>query len=141
MKSIVAYCRSACEPQGGPSSVHGQARAIRHYATSRGWTVRATYTDAGVSGVTLDRPGLQDLLAACRAGKIGMVVTKDPERLSRDTSQLVALIHFFAKAGVRVEFSTPEGKNRLAFLNVYLSAMRETDEAVVGSSPDASKCQ
>jgi DNA invertase Pin-like site-specific DNA recombinase len=37
-----------------------------------------------VSGVTLDRPGLQQLIADCCAGKISMFITKDPERLSRN---------------------------------------------------------
>jgi len=86
MKRVVAYCRSAWEPQGGPSAVRSQARVIRQYAERRGLTVRETYTDAGVSGIMLDRPGLQQLLAACRAGKVGTVVAKDPDRLSRDTS-------------------------------------------------------
>jgi site-specific DNA recombinase len=49
------------------------------------------YTDAGVSGATLDRPALQRLIADCRAGKIGVVITKDTARLSRDSSQLFTL--------------------------------------------------
>src|SRR5262252_7977079 len=97
MKRVVAYCRSAWEPQGGPSAVRSQARVIRQYAESRGWTVRETYMDAGVSGVTLVRPGLRRLLADCRAGKVGTVVAKDPDRLSRHTSQLIALLDLFAE--------------------------------------------
>lgn len=48
----VAYCRSAREPQSGPSSVGGQAAAIRRYARRKGLTVRATYIDPGVSGMS-----------------------------------------------------------------------------------------
>jgi site-specific DNA recombinase len=109
MKSVVAYCRSACEPQGGPSAVRRQARALRHYAKERGLTIRAVYMDPGVSGCTLDRPELQRLIADCRAGRIGTVITQDPDRLSRDRGQLIALLHIFQKEGVRVEFSLPEG--------------------------------
>jgi DNA invertase Pin-like site-specific DNA recombinase len=58
-------------------------------------TVDGTYMDAGVSGATLARPALQQLLADCRAGKIGVVLTRDADRLSRDTSQLFALLHRF----------------------------------------------
>src|SRR5262249_16049764 len=99
MRSVVPYCRSACEPQSGPDTVRSQARVIRRYAERRGLTVRETYADAGVSGVMLDRPGLQQLFAACRAGKVGTVVAKDPDRLSRDTNQLIALLHLFAESG------------------------------------------
>jgi DNA invertase Pin-like site-specific DNA recombinase len=45
-------------------------------------TLRAVYTDAGVSGVTLERPELQRLLADCQAGKVGTIITKDRARLS-----------------------------------------------------------
>ena len=87
------------------------------------------YIDPGVSGVTLERPELQRLIADCRAGKIATVVTKDPARLSRDTSQLIALLHIFGKAGVNVEFSTPAGRDSYELLKIILSAMAELEEA------------
>jgi len=116
MKSVVAYCRSACEEPGTPSSAYSQADAIRRYAEQRGLTLGAVYTDAGVSGVRMKRPGLERLLADCRAGKVGMIITKDADRLSRDMGQLIAVLHIFAKAGVRVEYSvrTPEKATTLS---------------------------
>jgi site-specific DNA recombinase len=93
MKSTVAYCRSAREEAGAPSSAYSQARAIQRYAKQHGIKVCEMYIDPGVTGVTLDRPELQRLIADCRAGKIGTVIAKDPDRLSRDLSQLLVLLH------------------------------------------------
>ena len=45
MKTVVAYCRSACEERGTPSSAYSQARAIRRYAKRQGWTICETYID------------------------------------------------------------------------------------------------
>jgi hypothetical protein len=59
----------------------------------------------GRQRVTLERPALQRLIADCRAGKIGMVITRDADRLLRDKHQLIALLNIFAKAGVHIEFS------------------------------------
>jgi DNA invertase Pin-like site-specific DNA recombinase len=101
MKAIVAYCRSACEPQGGPSPVLAQAQALCDDKPE----IRQVYMDAGVSGLTLERPALQQLIVDCRAGKIATAVVQDPEHLSRDTGQLIALLQIFQKAGVRVEFA------------------------------------
>ena len=129
MRNVVAYCRSAWEPQGGPSAVSRQARAIRQYAEGKGLAIGSIYMDAGVSGSSLDRPGLQRLIAECRAGQVDTIITQDPERLSRDTSQLLALLHIFQKTGVRVEFGTPQGQSRLASLKVYLAALLELEEA------------
>jgi DNA invertase Pin-like site-specific DNA recombinase len=82
-----------------------------------------------VSGVKLKRPGLERLLADCRAGKVGMIITKDADRLSRDMGQLIALLHIFAKAGVRVEYSAREGQRDNRYLEALLSALAELNKA------------
>ena len=88
MKNAVAYCRTAWASQSDPlSGVRLQSQELTRYAKGHGLLIRETYMDAGVSGMTLERPDLQRLMADCRAGKIGTVVTQDPERLSRDTGQ------------------------------------------------------
>jgi site-specific DNA recombinase len=108
MKRTVAYCRSAREEAGTPSSAYSQARAIQRYAKQHGIKVCEMYIDPGVTGVTLDRPELQRLIADCRAGKIGTVIAKDPDRLSRDLSQLLARLHIFEMTGVRVMYGARE---------------------------------
>jgi DNA invertase Pin-like site-specific DNA recombinase len=102
MKAIVAYCRSACEPQAGSSNVHAQASALRDTKPEIG----QVYMDAGVSGLTIERPALQQLIADCRAGKMATVIVQDPERLSRDMGQLLTLLQMFQEIGVRVDFAT-----------------------------------
>jgi DNA invertase Pin-like site-specific DNA recombinase len=129
MKAVVAYCRSACEPLGRPSPVRSQARELRQYVKPRGLTIRETYMDPAASGRTLDRPGLRKLIADCHAGKIGTVVTTDPERLSRDTGQLIALLDVFRTTGVDVEFTTSAGRTRFAFLTALLSAVAGVEAA------------
>jgi site-specific DNA recombinase len=124
MKRIVAYCRSACEPQDGPSAVQKQADAILGGAWKN---VNDIYVDAGVSGITLERPALQQLIADCLAGKIATVVTQDPERLSRDSAKLLVLLDIFRDADVRVEFIT--GGERIPLLEAMLSAFSELEEA------------
>jgi site-specific DNA recombinase len=128
MKPVVAYCRSATEPPDEPSAVCSQADAICDYAERRGLILGSIYADAGVSGVTLDRPALQQLIADCRAGKISAVITKDPDRLSRDFRQLIALYHIFQTTGVRVEYTTREGQSD-SFLESALTVVAELAEA------------
>jgi DNA invertase Pin-like site-specific DNA recombinase len=82
--------------------VLAQAQALRDAKPA----ISQVYVDAGVSGLTLERPALQRLIADCRAGKIATVVAQDPERLSRDAAQLLRLLQMFQDAGVRVEFDT-----------------------------------
>jgi site-specific DNA recombinase len=124
MRSVVAYCRTACEPQSGPSAIRDQAQAILGDAQRN---VSHIYLDAGVSGITLERPALQQLIADCLAGKIATIITQDPERLSRDSAKLFVLLNIFRAADVRVEFIT--GGERIPFLEAMLSALSELEEA------------
>jgi site-specific DNA recombinase len=130
MTKTVAYCRIAfAQPSDPLAGVSAQAAALREYAGQHGMTVDGTYMDAGVSGVTLIRPALQQLLADCRAGKIGVVLTTDTDRLSRDTGQLAALLHKFRTYGVHVELAS--GQDRLKLHAAVLSALAEFQEAKV----------
>jgi DNA invertase Pin-like site-specific DNA recombinase len=122
MKAAVAYCRSAVETQGTPSSARRQAAALARYATRHRLKLRATYMDAGVSGATLSRPALGQLLADCRAGKVGTVLIRDPDRLSRNSDHLLLLLAKFEAAGVRLEFTTPAGRKRFEFTKILWDA-------------------
>ena len=124
MKAVSAYCRVACAKESDPSAdVQLQEQRIRRYADARGLIICETYLDAGVSGGTLERPALQSLLADCRAGKIGTVITQDLERLSRVPLSLIAVLERFLEDGVNVEFSTEVGKARFEFFKVVWRTM------------------
>jgi len=144
MKNVVAYCRTGWASQSDPlSGVRLQSQELRRYAKGHGLVIRETYMDAGVSGMTLERPELQRLMADCRAGKIGTVVTQDPERLSRDTGQLIALLYVLLEAGVCVEFSTPQGRDGYAFPKILVSALAEViqSKAQLAASSYVPQCQ
>ena len=125
MRVAVAYCRSAVETQGAPSSARRQAVALARYATRHRLKLRATYIDAGVSGATLERPALRQLLADCRAGKIRTVLIRDPDRLSRNSDHLLLLLAKFEAAGLRLEFTTPAGTKRFEFTKILRDAAAE----------------
>src|SRR5262249_15912823 len=112
MKRAVAYCRTACDAQDERlPGLLGQTNAIKRYAKENGLTVLETYKDVGVSGATLNRPQLRKLIADCRTGKVGTVLTQDPDRLSRDLAQLPTLLHMFKTEGVGLEFVTQAGRH------------------------------
>src|SRR4051812_23319383 len=80
------------------NSLDAQREACEAYIASQraeGWvTVRNQYDDGGFSGGTLERPGLQRLLADIAAGLIDVIVVYKIDRLSRalmDFSRLVEL--------------------------------------------------
>jgi hypothetical protein len=66
-----------------------------------GWTVITTeYDDGGYSGGTMERPGLQRLLADIENGWIDVVVVYKVDRLTRALSDFAKLVEIFDRCGV-----------------------------------------
>jgi site-specific DNA recombinase len=76
----------------------------------RGWLcLPARYDDDGQSGVSLDRPGLQRLLADLRAGKIDHLVVYRLDRLTRSLSDwFELLLAIFKKHGTTLVSATED---------------------------------
>ena len=69
--------------------------APRYVASQKaeGWVLLpAVYEDAGLSGGTLERPGLQRLLADIDAGLVDQIVVYKVDRLTRSLSDFAKLV-------------------------------------------------
>jgi DNA invertase Pin-like site-specific DNA recombinase len=93
------YTRQSRSSPGDFSSCEAQLSACLNFVMARlgdGWVWNGKrYDDEGQSGDTLDRPGLQRLLADIRAGEIGRVVVHRLDRLSRRIVDCAALLQEF----------------------------------------------
>ncbi|MFN0026726.1 MAG: recombinase family protein [Acidimicrobiales bacterium] len=79
------YCRVSTDEQADRgTSLTGQAARCADYATRQGWPVVARYIDDGVSGATIARPALSQLMTDAAAHRFNRVIVTDPDRLSRD---------------------------------------------------------
>ena len=112
------------------NSLDAQYDACAAYIASQkheGWffSGKDRYDDGGVSGGTLDRPGLQRLLADIDAGLLKMVVVYKIDRLTRSLADFAKLVERLDAAGcsfvsVTQAFNTASSMGRLT-LNVLLS--------------------
>ncbi|WP_267397483.1 MULTISPECIES: recombinase family protein, partial [unclassified Sphingomonas] len=80
---IAIYGRHSTDKQSESSS-RDQAAACSKLVDFLGGTVVNIYLDPEMSGYDRTRPGLQRLLADCRAGHIDIVVSESLDRLARD---------------------------------------------------------
>ena len=85
MVKAAAYLRVSTEAQAGAGAfgLDAQRQAVNEYAAREGFEVVAWYIDKGVSGATIDRPGLGDLLSAS-AGAFDVILVAKIDRLARD---------------------------------------------------------
>ena len=63
--------------QGESASISNQRDLLTAFCNTQGWTIVKIYQDDGFTGLNMDRPGLQELLADVKAKKINLVITKD----------------------------------------------------------------
>ncbi|MCB1374033.1 MAG: recombinase family protein [Rhodobacteraceae bacterium] len=111
------------------NSLQAQREACEAYVASQrseGWAlIRDAYDDGGFSGGTLERPGLQQLLADIEEGLVDVVVVYKIDRLSRSLMDFSKLVEVFDRAGVTFvsvtqSFNTTTSMGRLT-LNILLS--------------------
>src|SRR5439155_16850981 len=91
-----------------------------------GWTcLPQGYDDGGLSGATMGRTALQQLLVDIQAGKVDAVVTYKVDRLTRSLADFAKIVEIFDARGVSFvsvtqQFNTTTSMGRLT-LNVLLS--------------------
>lgn len=111
------------------NSLHAQRDACEAYIRSQigeGWTcLKTAYDDGGISGGTMERPGLKQLLADIAARRIDVVVVYKVDRLTRslwDFAKIVEVFdtHAVSFVSVTQSFNTTSSMGRLT-LNMLLS--------------------
>lgn len=111
------------------NSLDAQHEACTNYIASQrheGWKlIKQRYDDGGVSGGTLERPALKQLLDDIEAGQVQMIVVYKIDRLTRSLADFAKLVDRLEANNcsfvfVTQAFNTSSSMGRLT-LNVLLS--------------------
>ena len=110
------------------NSLQNQEEACKAYILSQafnGWEYYKTFEDGGISGGTMERPGLQALLEEIRERNIQVVVVYKVDRLSRSIFDFHKMMQEFAKyecnfVSITQAFDTSNSMGKLT-LNMLLS--------------------
>jgi site-specific DNA recombinase len=123
------YVRISSDGTGEGLGVARQEADARALCARRGWTVAEVFCDNDKSAYDRRkvRPRYQAMLRAIDAGEIGVVVAWHPDRLHRQTRELIPFIDLVNEYGVRVEtvtageynLSTPSGRMNARNLGSY----------------------
>lgn len=98
-RTTVAYIRVSTEDQATTGvSLDAQEARIAGYALAVGYQVDRVIREAGISAKTLQRPGVDEILAGIRSGAIERVIVLKLDRITRSTRDLADLLETFAKA-------------------------------------------
>lgn len=133
------------------NSLHNQEDACRSYIMSQAfnnWEYFKTYTDGGISGGTMERPALKQMLEDICQGLIQTVVVYKVDRLSRSIMDFHNMMKEFDKHGCNFvsitqafDTSTSMGKLTLNMLLSFAQFEREVSSERVRDKIRASKAK
>jgi|Deesub1362A_J573_1020465.scaffolds.fasta_scaffold00044_3 site-specific DNA recombinase len=99
--TAVVYARQL-KPSGDAFSIESQVAQCKDYALQIGCREVEVYMDEGVTGWTLDRPGLQAALARFQEGDVDYFIFSHLECLAKRVRDQMLLIKTIEDLGVRV---------------------------------------
>ncbi len=131
LRRCAIYTRKSSEEglEQNFNSLHAQREACEAFIKSQaseGWRlVKTHYDDGGISGGSMERPALQQLLCHIHQGLIEVVMVYKVDRLTRSLADFAKMVELFDEhhvsfVAVTQQFNTATSMGRLS-LNVLLS--------------------
>lgn len=133
MRPWIIYTRVSTDDQAQQGvSLEAQEAALRALITTRTQGPVELLTDPGISGATLDRPGLQAALARIDAGEIAGIAVWKLDRLTRSLRDLLDLVERLQAADCQlvsmqesIDTSGPIGRFQISLLGALAQLERE----------------
>jgi site-specific DNA recombinase len=109
-KRAILYARVSTEEQAKSGySLRQQMERLQKYAAAEGYEILEEVTDAGYSGASLSRPGMDHVRDLVRGGEVATVFAQDRDRLAREPAYLYLLREEFAERGTMLRSLNDRG--------------------------------
>ena len=112
------YCRIDA-PEDTHGVLKGQHEKLDSYANQMCFTVVGSSHDLG-NGLTLNRPGLTELMEAAIIGKMDVLIIDSINRIGRESKQVLKFLHKLNGYGVKV-YSPLEGEMNIENQKLMIS--------------------
>ena len=110
MERAAIYARVSTEDQAQHGiSLDAQVNRCVEYVSALNYELIDTAIDAGISGKSTDRPGLQRILSLVNNKKIQHIITLKLDRLSRKTLDALSLMDLLTKKKVQLHLVAENG--------------------------------
>lgn len=135
--TVVGYIRvSTAEQADSGLGLSAQRQAIKAECERRGWKLLKVCVDEGLSGKSLDRPGVTDALGLVQSGQAGTLMVSKLDRLSRSLVDFAGLMaqaqtqHFNIVAlDLGIDLSTPAGE----FMANVMASAAQWERRIIGA--------
>jgi len=109
-KRAILYARVSTDEQARSGySLAQQIEALRAYAVREGYEVLEEIQDAGQSGASLERPGMDRVRDLVAAGGVSVVLAQDRDRFAREPAYHYLLRREFEEHGTKIRALNDRG--------------------------------
>jgi site-specific DNA recombinase len=110
LKRAVLYARVSTDEQARSGySLAQQIEALRDHAAREGYAVLEEVRDAGQSGASLERPGMDRVRDLVAAGGVSVVLAQDRDRITREPAYHYLLRREFEEHGAKIRALNDRG--------------------------------
>lgn len=136
---VACYIRVSTDDPAQEDSYEAQEKYFSKLLLSRSdWDSVGVYADYGISGTNKNkRTGLNRLLRHCEQGKVDRVICKSISRLSRNTTDTVAIIRRLLTLGITCYFekeSLDTGDMKSEFILTTLAALAQEESRMISEN-------
>ena len=132
-KHVIGYVRVSTDQQvDSGAGLASQKAAILAECERNGWHLAELIEDGGVSGKTLNRPGLQKALEMLNKGEADVLMAAKLDRLSRSVKDVCQVGDMAQHYGwnlslldARLDTTTPHGRAQLSMMATFAQLERE----------------
>ena len=109
-KRAILYARVSTDEQARSGySLAQQMEALRAFADGEGYEVLEEVSDAGYSGASLERPGMDRVRDLVAAGGVSVVLAQDRDRFAREPAYHYLLRREFEEHGTKIRALNDRG--------------------------------
>jgi site-specific DNA recombinase len=111
-KQAILYARVSTDEQARSGySLAQQIERLRDYAADEGCEVLEEVTDAGYSGASLQRPGMDRVRSLVQDGGVSVILAQDRDRFAREPAYVYLLREEFSEHGCKLRSLNDRGDN------------------------------
>lgn len=104
-KKVCAYARVSTNSSSQEDSLENQTTYYQSkIQTNSEYEFAGIFADSGYTGTKDNRPGFQQMLDCCRAGKIDLILTKSISRFARNTTIVLEYARELKLLGIEIYF-------------------------------------
>jgi site-specific DNA recombinase len=109
-KRAILYARVSTNEQARSGySLAQQIERLRDYAADEGYEVLEEVTDAGYSGASLQRPGMDRVRSLVQDGGVSVILVQDRDRFAREPAYVYLLREEFSEHGCKLRSLNDRG--------------------------------